>query len=120
MGPVSSLTTVRAGLGTVYLFAPEWIPRLVGVRLDRRARVVVRILGVRHLIQAGVVSTVPLSRWPLALGSGVDALHASSMAVLAAVDRRRRRAAAADAAVAVTLAAAGWRAAQHVTGSGAR
>ncbi len=116
---MTPLATVRAGVGVMYLLAPAWIPGLLGVTLDRRARLVVQILGGRHLVQAVVVSTAPVRRWPLVLGSGVDALHAASMVALAAVDCRRRRIATADAALAATLAAAGWRAA-HQLKSGPR
>ena len=106
---MAPMTIVRSGLGAVYLVAPEWIPVLLGVRLDRRARLVLRVLGARHLIQAGVVSSAPAQRWALVIGCGVDAIHAASMLLLAAVDRRRRRLAGAAAGVAGAFAATGWR-----------
>lgn len=110
---MAPMTIVRTGLGAVYLVAPEWIPVLLGVRLDRRARLVLRVLGTRHLIQAGVVSSTGARRWALAVGCGVDAIHAASMVLLAAVDRRRRRLAVADAGVAGAFAATGWRVAHR-------
>ncbi|MBE1552144.1 hypothetical protein GGC64_006231 [Mycobacterium sp. OAS707] len=108
-----ALTVLRAVVGATYLLVPQWIPGLLwGLRLDSRARLVVRILGARHLLQAAVLaaSARPLI---LRLGSVVDALHATSMLGLAAVDDRRRRAALGDAAVASSLAAAGWAQAQQ-------
>jgi hypothetical protein len=116
---MAPMTIVRSGLGAVYLVAPEWIPVLLGVRLDRRARLVLRVLGARHLIQAGVVSSAPARGRALAVGCGVDAIHAASMVLLAAVDRRRRRLAVADAGVAGAFAATGWRAAHRSAESGA-
>lgn len=106
---MTALATLRAALGTAYLAVPQWIPGLLlGVRLDPRARLVVRILGARQLLQAAVLRIAAPSRLALRLGSVVDALHAASMLSLAAFDDRRRRAALGDAAVASSLAAAGW------------
>jgi hypothetical protein len=41
------MRVLRFGLGTLYLVAPKAVPDLLGVPTDRRARVVVRILGAR-------------------------------------------------------------------------
>ena len=98
--------TVRALLGAVYLMEPQWIPGLLGVPVDSRARVVVRILGARQLLHAALVAAMPSPLTRL-LGSGVDALHAGSMLALAALDKRWRRAALTDAAVAIALAGGG-------------
>ena len=104
---------LRALLGSLYLVGPQWLPELLlGVRLDSRARFVVRVLGARQLLQAALGIAVP-SRLTLRLGSAVDALHAGSMLALAAVDSRRRGAALGDAAVAGSLAAAGLLQAQR-------
>jgi len=121
MAPIS---LVRAALGTVYVFVPQWVPGLLGVQVDRRARVVVRILGARYLIQAGLVSRAvsraPSTPYAPAIGAAVDGVHAASMVTLAAADRRRRRLALADAGIAAAFGAAGWRRAHKLTDSEAR
>jgi hypothetical protein len=69
------------------------------------------VLGVRHLVQAGLTAVAlraePGSPYALAGGAAVDVLHASTMVGLAAVDRGARRVALADAGVEVALAIAG-------------
>jgi hypothetical protein len=102
------LTAVRSALALTYLTAPRWIPRLViGVGLDRRASTLVRILGLRQLIEAVVAAGIP-SPLTLKISGVVDALHAGSMLALAAADDRRRKIALADAALAGSLCAAAW------------
>ena len=66
-----------------------------------------RLLGARQVAQAVLTGTRP-SHAVLVLGAGVDALHASSMVILALFDRRLRRAALADAFVALGFAWAGF------------
>jgi hypothetical protein len=64
--------------------------------------VAVRILGARHLIEAGVMAAehdAGPPRWMI----GIDAVHATSMLLLAAVSPRLRRAALASAASASVL-----------------
>jgi hypothetical protein len=117
---MAAMRVVRAGVGAVYLLAPEWIPSLLDVRVDSRARVVVRILGARHLIQAALVSSAPKRRWALGLGAVVDLTHAISMVGLGVADRRRRRLAVADAGAASAFAAAGWRRMHQISESDAR
>jgi hypothetical protein len=72
---------------------------------------VARVLGVRHLVQAGLTAAAlrgePGSPLPLVLGAAVDVLHASTMVGLAVVDRGARRVALADTGIEVSLAAAG-------------
>ena len=111
---------VRTGLGTVYLLVPEGIPSLLSVRVDHRARRVVRILGARYLAQAVMISSAPRTPFAPGIGAAVDLIHASSMVALAAVDQRRRRLALADAGAATAFAAAGWRNARRISESGAR
>lgn len=117
---MAPMSLVRTALGAVYLFVPEWVPGLLGVQVDRRARIVVRILGTRYLIQAGVVSRVPAKRYAPAIGAVVDGVHAASMVTLAAADPRRRRLALADAGIAAAFGAAGWRTAHRFTEQEAR
>ena len=77
-----------------------------GLRVDRKSRVVARILGARHLVQA-VSSGVRPSAEVLAMGVWVDWVHALTALGLAAVDRHRARAGLTDAAMAALWAAAG-------------
>lgn len=103
---MKALVTVRALLGAIYLTEPQWIPGLLGVAVDSRARLVVRILGARQLLQAALMAAMPSPpTWLLA--GAVDALHAGSMLGLAALDARWRRAALTDAAAAIALAGGG-------------
>ena len=56
-------TILRTVLGTLYLAVPQWIPGLLlGVRLDQRARLAVRVLGARHLLQAALLGVAAPSR----------------------------------------------------------
>lgn len=69
------------------------------------ARRIARVLGARHVLQAGV----ELAAWPRwrRLGATADLLHAASGVGLAAVDPRWRRVALADAALATSWAVVG-------------
>lgn len=123
----AGLTLVRAGYGVALLCAPGLLIKLTGdpvtgqpagasrARPSRRACGVARVLGVRHLVQAGLTVAAqraePGSRVPLALGAAVDVLHASTMVGLALVDRGARRVALADTGVELALAVAGGAAA---------
>ena len=118
-----AITLVRAGYGLALVCAPQALIRLTGdpvtgqpagaaqPRPSRRACGVARVLGVRHLVQAGTTAMAlraePGSPVPLGLGAAVDVLHASSMVGLALVDRGARRVALADTGVELALAAAG-------------
>lgn len=101
------LALVRTGWGAAELVAPDAVAQgLFGVQLDSRSRVVARVLGVRHLAQAGLTLARP-STTVLTLGVGADALHAASMLAVAGVDRSDRRAALASAGVATAFVLAG-------------
>jgi len=68
------------------------------------------VLGVRHLVQAGLTAVAlraaePDPSLPLGLGAAVDVLHATTMVGLATMDRGARRVALADTGVEVALAA---------------
>ena len=118
------ITLVRAGYGVALLCAPQVLIRLTGdpgtgqaagssrARPSGRACGVARVLGARHLIQAGLTAVAlraaePDPSLPLGLGAAVDVLHATTMAGLAAVDQGARRVALADTGVELALAAAG-------------
>ena len=111
------LDAVRACYGGLLLAAPR---RVLGVctpgQASPRAVGVVRVLGARHMLQAGLTAgalsargrseEIPPGRALLA-GSGVDTAHAASMLGLALAHRPWRRAALADALLAGSLAAFG-------------
>lgn len=105
------LIPVRLGCALLQLSAPNLVPaRVLAEPLRRREQLVVRLLGVRHLLQAAVTTAVPTPA-VLRLGAGVDAAHAPSM-ILAALDRRRRRTAVAEMLCAGSFAVAGLHAAR--------
>jgi hypothetical protein len=107
----TALTLIRAGYGVALVCAPGSLITLTGGPGPRRAGAVARVLGVRHLVQAGLTAVAlraePGSPVPLGLGAAVDVLHASSMVGLALLDRGARRVALADTGVELALAAAG-------------
>lgn len=113
---MSTPQTVRAGWGLLQLTAPGLVAdRLLTTPLDHRATVVARVLAARQIVQAGLLVRYP-GPTALALGAGVDGLHAASMVALAAVDARRRRAALLDAAIAATFALTGAIGARRAAG----
>lgn len=96
----------RVGYGMVLALAPAPAIRLAtGHAPGRRPCQVARILGARHLIQAALTAVAP--RPGFAVGSQVDAVHATSMVMLGAVSRAERRAALTDALAEAGLAVAG-------------
>ncbi|OBF01363.1 hypothetical protein [Mycobacterium sp. 852002-10029_SCH5224772] len=100
---------IRAGWGGVLAAAPaEVLSHIHGVRADRKAIVVTRILGARHLAQAALSGVNPGPE-VLAAGVWVDTVHAATALGLALVDRRRARGGVIDAVVAASWAAMGWR-----------
>jgi hypothetical protein len=115
------VTLGRVGYGVALVAVPGLLIGLTGERLERRDCAVARVLGARHLLQAGVTAatqfTDPGNSIVLGGGAGVDLLHASTMVALGAVDSRVRRAALIDAGVETALAAAGTAAAAATTTS---
>lgn len=104
LGGGQALELARAAYGMCQLVAPAlFAGRLLGLELDRRTALVVRVLGGRHVTQA--VLTVATGRRGHEVGAVVDLLHAASLVPLGAWSGQRRLAAA-DGTVAVCLAAA--------------
>ena len=98
------LEVVRGVYGMCELLAPDFLTgRLLGTTPDSKARTVIRILGARHLIQA--VLTARAGHTAHRIGGSVDAVHAASMVLLAALDVRYRTPAAANAVLALVFAA---------------
>lgn len=103
------IEVVRGGWGAVLVAAPaEVLNHIHGVRVDRKALVVTRILGARHIVQA-LLSGINPGPEVLAAGVWVDTVHSITALGLAAVDRRRARGGVTDAAVAASWAVVGWR-----------
>jgi hypothetical protein len=88
------------------LVAPGALIRLTSAHpADRRARLVARVLGARHCLQAVVVGA---ARAPIVheLAVAVDFLHALSMEGMAVFDHQNRRAEMIDGCVATAFASA--------------
>jgi hypothetical protein len=105
-----ALQLLRAAYGTALILAPGGTIRLATGRVPgRRTCQVARLLGLRHLAQTALTAVAPRPA-VYAAGGLVDAVHAASMLLLAAVDRSGRgpRAALTDALAEAAFAAAGW------------
>jgi hypothetical protein len=97
---------IRAGWGLLLIANPGRVLRAGGGHDDRVSRGVVRVLGVRHLVQAAAVAARP-TPGAQAAGVAVDVLHGSSALAFAAVDQRQRRFALGEAALAALGATVG-------------
>jgi hypothetical protein len=107
------VTIGRAAYGLSLLLAPGGLMRVASGRaMGQAPRVVGRILGARHLVQAFVVERTG-TRNRLLVGTAIDTAHALSMISLAALDRKYRRPAALDAVLATGLAINGLREARN-------
>jgi hypothetical protein len=89
------------------LALPEPLLRAGGGSVSPAAVAAVRVLGVRHLVQAGASAGRP-RRSVAGLGALVDTMHAGSCVALAVGSARWRRVASVDALVEAGFAAAGW------------
>jgi hypothetical protein len=106
-----ALQLTRAGYGVALLLKPGLTIRLATGRLpSRRVCRVAWLLGARHLAQATLTALAPRPA-VFAAGAAADALHATSMLMLAVADRAARRTALTDAMAEVAFAAAGLAAA---------
>jgi hypothetical protein len=113
------LATLRAGYGAVQLAVPRYsAEQQLGGPLDPATLRVVRVLGARQLVQAGLAQFGLARSFPagplLGLGIGVDSLHALSMVPVAAAAPRWRRAALVSGAMAAAFAVAGALAAYRI------
>lgn len=111
-----ALAVARVSWGGLLIVMAPRLARWVGHPPDRRAAVVMRVLGFRHIVQAAVVARRP--RY-LGVGALLDLLHGISMLGLAAFDGPRRRAALLDATVAFGFAAGGRAVVQRSVGASA-
>jgi hypothetical protein len=105
------VTLARAGYGVTLVAVPGLLIGLTGQRPGRRDCAVARVLGARHLLQAGVTAAAQLADPgdSVVLGGGVavDLVHASTMVALGVLDSHVRRAALIDVGVETALAVAG-------------
>lgn len=105
-GAARALAMIRLAYGVTLLAAPGALIKFTCAHpADPRARLVARVLGVRHCAQAALVGS---TRAPIAheIATGVDVLHALSMAGLAGFDSKYRRAEIIDGCVASSFASA--------------
>lgn len=108
-----ALQLIRAGYGATLLLVPGPAIRLAtGHVPSSRTRRTARLLGARHLVQSALTAVVPLPV-TFSIGGQVDAAHAASMLLLAAVSRPDRRAALTDALTETAFAAAGFSVSVH-------
>jgi hypothetical protein len=105
---IRTTAAVRAGWAVILLTMPERLLRADGGGpVPAAAVAVVRVLGVRHLLQAGASAVLPTGS-VAGLGALVDTVHAGSCVALAAGSPRWRRVALADVLVEAGFAASGW------------
>ena len=97
---------IRVGWGTTLLIAPGPVLRLFGgADEDRAPQRVMRVLGARHLVQAG--AEYRFGSGARKIGIGVDLLHGATSVVCAVMSPSWRRAALTDAGVATAFAVLG-------------
>jgi hypothetical protein len=102
------LQMMRVGYGAALVLMPGTTIFLATGRVPgQRTRRVAQVLGARHLVQAALTAAAPRPR-VFAVGWQVDAVHAASMLLLAAVSRACRSAALTDALTEAAFAAAGF------------
>ena len=107
------VTVGRAAYGLSLLLAPGALIQVAsGHTMGQAPKLVGRILGARHLVQALVVGRMGTRNW-LLVGTAVDVAHALSMIWFAVLDRGYRRPATLDAVLAVGLAVSGLREARN-------
>lgn len=105
---IRPLAYLRTAYGAVLLAAPRaLLESAARNRIDRAALVFARVLGVRQLMEALLITERgPQGRWARA-GAAVDGLHAVTTLALAVAKPARRRLALANAFVAIVLAPEG-------------
>jgi NAD(P)-dependent dehydrogenase (short-subunit alcohol dehydrogenase family) len=102
------LAAVRIAWGIMLVVAPRRLIAHSRRHSSQRVPVnVLRMLGLRHLLQAVTTLAVPETA-VVEIGAGTDALHAMTALGLAATSRPWRRAALADGAAAGIFGVAGW------------
>ena len=112
--PYPTIGIIRAGWACVLLSSPRRVLNIYGAPVEPSSLKVVRILGVRHALQAGV----EIARWPQwwRVGVLVDIAHGLSAIGLAASAPRWRRAGLTEGVIAATFVSFGY-ACKHPSGS---
>ncbi len=99
----------RVAWGAALLLAPRrMLSSVHRIEVDDRSVLVARVLGLRHLAQAALSGRQPRPE-ALALGVGVDLVHAATALTLAGVDHRRAPAGLVNAVVSTAWGVAGIR-----------
>ena len=96
----------RAGLGALLVTRPDLAARVLGAQ-RRDSHPVLRVLGLRHLLEAAALATRPTAG-VVAVGLVVDGTHVLSCLGFAFISRSHRRPALRDAAAASTVLVATW------------
>ena len=105
---IRAIAAVRAGWAVILLTMPERLLRADGGGpVPPAAVAAVRVLGVRHLLQAGASAVLPTGS-VAGLGALVDMVHAGSCVGLAVGSPRWRGVALADVLVEAGFAVSGW------------
>jgi hypothetical protein len=105
---IRATAAVRAGWAVILLALPQRLLRADGGGpVPAVAVAAVRVLGVRHLLQAGASAVLPTGSIA-GLGALVDTVHAGSCVGLAAGSSRWRRVALVDVLIEAGFAASGW------------
>ena len=108
LSPAHLLLALRSLWGALLLTRPRRVGDALGLEFadTKRGRGVVRVLGGRHLVQAGVTAARPTGP-VVAVGAAVDALHALTALGWGMLDRSHRRAGLTDAGLAASFGVAG-------------
>ncbi len=103
---MTGIDRARLAYGTALAIQPRLLARRTGnTRSDHAFSAVVRVLGLRHIVQALVTAAYP-SRRVTQLGTAADALHATTDITFGLLKRRRAAPAFTDAGVAIGFALA--------------
>lgn len=92
---------LRAGWGAALVLAPADLLRVSGAPNGPADRLIVRVLGARHVAEAILLRRPTAAR--RTLSASVDLVHGATMVMLAARLHRWRRAAALSAAVSLAF-----------------
>lgn len=101
-----AMAAVRAGVGLTMLLRPQAVARLIDAPRDGR-HPALRVLGLRHVVQAAVISADP-TRTVVAAGLAVDAAHVGSCLLFAPMSRTWRGTVLREAVLETGIAAATW------------
>ncbi len=111
--PGRHLAAARGGWGLVLVTCPDRVlSQLTGDGGSPLGAGLLRVLGARHIVQAGVTALAP-TRAVLAAGAVADGLHVATAVLFGRADRRQRRAGLIAAGIAGAFGVASARAASR-------